>query len=99
MKHLNFKVASAQESQELNEAKNTFILNFPDQIPIRKIARLWPTDDTLEGARLVLKNIDNRITWLAARDLRPHFNVLNRRNEVMEKIARHEGCPGLRREN
>jgi hypothetical protein len=76
----------------MNNANNECASKRPNNAPIPSISRPWPKDDTLEGARLVLHNIDNRITWLGARDLRPHINVLNRRNEVLEKVAQFESC-------
>ncbi len=65
-------------------------LNADVQIP--RIARPWPTDDTFNGARLLLGNIDNRIAWLAERGLRPHPIVLQNRAELLEKIARLEAA-------
>lgn len=47
-------------------------------------------DDTFNGARLLLGNIDNRIAWLAERGLRPHPTVLESRAALLEKIARLE---------
>ena len=61
-------------------------LNADVQIP--RIARPWPTDDTFNGARLLLGNIDNRIAWLAERGSRSHPTVLQRRAELLEKISR-----------
>ena len=52
---------------------------------IPRIARPWPTDDTFNGARLLLGNIDNRIAWLAGRGLRPHPTVLQNRAALLEK--------------
>lgn len=76
----------------MNDANDEWASKRPNNAPIPSISRPWPKDDTLEGARLVLHNIDNRITWLTERDLRPHINVLNRRNEAQEKIAQFESC-------
>jgi hypothetical protein len=76
----------------MNNANNECASKRPNNAPIQSISRPWPMDDTLEGARLVLHNIDNRINRLAARGLRPNINVLIRRNEVLEKIAKFERC-------
>ena len=43
-----------------------------------------------EGLRQRLEVVDRRIAWLAERGLRPHPNVLERRSELLEKIARYE---------
>lgn len=61
-----------------------------DSSPIPSFVRRLPEDDTLEGARLWLASIDNRIAWLAQRGLRPHPNVLEHRAELLEKIAQFE---------
>ena len=70
-----------------------------DDVPIPSIARPYPTDDTLKGARLVLGNIDRRIAWLAERGLRPHPNVQERRTEVLEKIVQFEAGVDLEGES
>jgi hypothetical protein len=76
----------------MEDANNECASKRPNNAPIPSISRPWPKDDTLEGARLVLHNIDNRINWLAALGLSPNINVLNRRNEVLEKVAQFERC-------
>lgn len=76
----------------MKNTNNECTSKWPDNALIPSISRPWPKDDTLESARLLLHNIDNRISWLAARDLRPHINVLNRRNETLEKITQFESC-------
>ena len=92
MNHSNFQVKATEEKKAINDTISAAIPNFTKSFVFRSIARPWPKDDTLEGTRLVLHNIDNRISWLAARDLRPHINVLNRRNETLEKITQFESC-------
>lgn len=74
----------------MNDANNECTGKWPDNAPIPSISRPWPKDDTLEGARLALHNINKRISWLAARDLKPHINVLNRRSEALVKIVQFE---------
>lgn len=53
-----------------------------DDVEIPSFQRPRPTPQTPESARHVLRDIDNRIAWLAERGLRPHPNVIERRAEV-----------------
>lgn len=43
-----------------------------------------------EGLRQRLDVVDRRMAWLAERGLRPHPNVLERRAELLGKIAQFE---------
>lgn len=43
-----------------------------------------------EGLRQRLAVVDRRMAWLAERGLRPHPNVLERRAELLGKIAQFE---------
>ena len=65
-----------------------------DSKPPPSFVRRLPEDDTLEGARFWLASTDRRIAWLAQRGLRPHPNVIERRAELLEKIARFERDSG-----
>lgn len=75
-----------------------------DDKPVRSLTE-WLTDEveipsflparflkpeSHEGLRQRLGVVDRRMAWLAERGLRPHPNVLERRAELLGKIAQFE---------
>lgn len=86
------ELQTRQGRQTMDDAKQVRGLTggWNADVEIPRIVRPWPTNDTFNGARLLLGNIDNRIAWLAERELRAHPTVLQRRAELLEQIARLE---------
>lgn len=64
------------------------LIKFENNEEIPAFLRRWPSDECLQEAHILLRNIDNRIQGLAARGLHPHHRVLERRAVLLEKIAR-----------